>query len=92
MLRYIIKRLLQTLIVLFCVSLFAFFIVRLAPGDPARTVAGENASEEQVEQVRERLGFNKPLPEQYLIYIDAQTGREVSILRMVQDDEGYVTQ
>lgn len=69
MLRYIVKRLLQTIIVLFFVSLFAFFIVRLAPGDPARMVAGEYASEEQVEATREKLGFNKPLYEQYFIYI-----------------------
>lgn len=69
MLRYIIKRLGQTVIVLFFVSLFAFMLVRLAPGDPARMMVAESATPEQVEAVREELGLNKSLAEQYFRYI-----------------------
>ena len=47
-LRYIGKRILQTIIVLFFVSLFAFFLIRLAPGSPARMMLPDDATEEQV--------------------------------------------
>lgn len=69
MFRFILKRLGQTVIVLFFVVLFAFVVVRLAPGDPARVMAGDNASEETVEAIRETLGLNKSYPEQFLIYV-----------------------
>lgn len=69
MIRYIIKRLGQALIVLFFVVLFAFIIVRMAPSDPARMLAGDGASEEMVEAIREDLGLNKSYPEQFLIYV-----------------------
>ena len=69
MFRYILKRLGQTLIVLFFISIFAFVIIRLAPGDPAKMMVSENATVEQVEAMREALGLNRPLPVQYLIYM-----------------------
>jgi glutathione transport system permease protein len=43
--------------------------VRLIPGDPARQVAGPQATKEDVELVREQLGLNKPLPQQYISYV-----------------------
>lgn len=46
-----------------------FFLIRLAPGDPARTLAGEFASAEQVEAVRVQLGLDGTLWEQFRIYI-----------------------
>jgi ABC-type dipeptide/oligopeptide/nickel transport system permease component len=83
------KRLGQTLIVLFFVSLFAFIVVRLAPGDPARMMVSENATVEQIEAVREALGLNKPLPTQYFIYISGvirgDLGTSVQYKRPVLD-------
>ena len=67
--RFILKRLGQTLIFLFFVVLFAFIVVRLAPSDPARILAGDNASEETVEAIRESLGLNKSYPEQFFRYV-----------------------
>lgn len=65
MLQLIARRLLIMIPVLFIVSLMVFGMVYLTPGDPAVTLAGENATEEQIEQIRERLGLNDPLLEQY---------------------------
>lgn len=69
MFRFILKRLGQTVIVLFFVVLFAFVVVRLAPADPARVMAGDNASEETVAAIRESLGLDKSYPEQFFIYV-----------------------
>ena len=66
---YIIKRLLNILIMLFAVSIIVFLLVRLIPGDPARTMAGEHASKEILEEMRKKWGLNKPLWEQYLIWL-----------------------
>jgi len=65
MLQLILRRILIMIPVLFIVSLLVFGMVYLTPGDPAVTLAGENASEEQIEATRERLGLNDPLLEQY---------------------------
>lgn len=65
MLQLILRRLLIMIPVIFIVSLMVFGMVYLTPGDPAVTLAGENATEEQIEATRERLGLNDPLLEQY---------------------------
>ena len=69
MARYIIRRLWQTLIVLFFVSLFAFLLVRLAPGNPARMMLPDGATEEQVHMMEIKLGLDKSIPVQYWVYI-----------------------
>ena len=69
MIRYVIKKLLETLLTLFIVVTAVFFFVRMIPGDPARIIAGEQATLEDVENVREALGLNKPVPEQYVSYV-----------------------
>lgn len=68
-LRYIFKRILQTILILFFVSLIAFFLIRLAPGNPARMMLPEDASEELVHEMEIQLGLDKPLYVQYLMYI-----------------------
>ncbi len=67
--RYILKRTGQTLIVLFCVSLFAFFLIRLAPGNPAELLLGDGATDELVAQKEAELGLDKPLYVQYFKYM-----------------------
>ena len=52
------------------ISIITFTLSRLVPGDPARLMAGMNASEAQVENIRIRLGLDRPLPEQYLTYMN----------------------
>lgn len=67
--KYILKRLLQIPITLLGVTILVFCITQLAPGDPAVTAAGSGARVEQVEAMREELGLNKPVWQQYIDYI-----------------------
>ncbi|MGB9857173.1 MAG: ABC transporter permease [Dictyoglomaceae bacterium] len=67
--RYIIKRLLLVIPILIGVSFFSFMLVRLIPGDPARIILGERATQEELERLREELGLNKPLFYQYLVFL-----------------------
>ncbi len=69
MLRYALKRVVGMIPTLIIVVTFVFFFVRLIPGDPARLVAGEQATLQDVEAVRERLGLNQPVYKQYIDYI-----------------------
>jgi peptide/nickel transport system permease protein len=68
-LRFIGRRLLLAIPTLLGVATVVFFLIRLIPGDPARAIAGETATEEQVERIRENLGLNLPLWEQYARFI-----------------------
>ena len=69
MLRYTIKRVIGVLPTLIIVVTFVFFFVRLIPGDPARLVAGEQATLDAVEAVRVQLGLDQPIHVQYLKYV-----------------------
>src|SRR4051812_17824455 len=69
MIAFIIRRLLQTVVVLFMVTLIVFSILQVLPGDPARTLLGPEASPEQIEQTREELGLDRPLPVQYITWV-----------------------
>ncbi|QWU16957.1 peptide/nickel transport system permease protein [Paenibacillus sophorae] len=69
MLSYVVKRVLQMIPTLFGVSLLCFIIIHSVPGDPAHLIAGVDATEEQVQSVKERLGLDRPLYEQYFSYV-----------------------
>jgi len=62
---YIIRRLLQSLFVLFALSLIIFFILKAAPGNIAQIMAGIGAKPEDIANLEERLGLNSPWPVQY---------------------------
>ncbi len=66
---FILKRLAQIIPVTLGVTLVVFLIMQMIPGDPAIILAGEGASQETVEELRENLGLNKPLAVQYTDYI-----------------------
>jgi glutathione transport system permease protein len=70
MLQYIAKRLLGVLPTLLIVALFVFLFVHLLPGDPARLAAGVDATPETVELVRKDLGLDKPLPQQFVRFLN----------------------
>ncbi|TWO70915.1 ABC transporter permease [Caenimonas sedimenti] len=65
----VLKRLLGALPNLFGIVLITFLLTRALPGDPAAFFAGPAGTKEAVEQVREKLGLNKSLPEQFVIYL-----------------------
>ena len=67
--RYAIRRSLTIIPVLLGVSVLVFSFVHLIPGDPAVTMLGERATPEKVAEVRARLGLDRPIHEQYLLYM-----------------------
>jgi len=60
MLGYIVRRVLSTIPVMAFVALFVFSLLYIAPGDPAAVIAGEQASPEDVEKIRQSLGLDRP--------------------------------
>lgn len=68
--RYIVKRLLQIIPVLFAVITINFVLLHLAPGDVAIFLAGRDADPEYIEAVREAYGLTKPLHQQYFSYLN----------------------
>ncbi|HEY64511.1 MAG TPA: ABC transporter permease [Caldilineae bacterium] len=66
---YLIRRLLYTIPALIGLSMLIFVIARVMPGDPARLALGPEASEEQVQKLREELGLNLPIHLQYIRYM-----------------------
>ena len=69
--RYILRRLVQMVPVLFLVSLIVFSLLHLTPGDPAISMLGEEATPESVAALREKLGLDQPLPVQYVRWLGA---------------------
>lgn len=69
MVPYVIRRLIQMVIVLLGVSVITFIILFAIPGDPAVMVAGKNATPEKIADVRANLGLDQPLPVQYVRYL-----------------------
>lgn len=69
MARYVVKRLLYVVPIMLAVSIIVFGMLHVAPGDPALTMAGEDAAQEDVEAIRAKLGLDKPLYVQYGIWL-----------------------
>ena len=62
---FLIKRILQAVSVVVCISALTFFVLNIVPGDPVRVMMGDMADEATVQQVRHTMGLDKPIPEQY---------------------------
>lgn len=67
--RYVIRRLGRLVLVMFIVTLFTFMLVNVLPGDVAYDIAGQDASEAEVAQIREDLGLNDPVLERYVRWL-----------------------
>jgi peptide/nickel transport system permease protein len=65
---YIIRRLLATIPVMAVVATFVFLLLRLAPGDPAALIAGDDATSAQIENIRQQLGLDLPIWSQFLLW------------------------
>ena len=90
MAKYIGLRLLQSLFVLFGLSLLIFFIARVMPGDPARVALGSLATKEQVQNLREEMHLDKAFPVQYYFWLKSvlhgDLGRSLYTRRPVTTD------
>jgi peptide/nickel transport system permease protein len=69
LLNHIIKRILYSLPILFLISLLVFFMIKLIPGDPIELMFGKEPNREQIELIRKFYNFDKPLIQQYLIWL-----------------------
>lgn len=79
--RFILRRFAMLIPVLVGVSLTAFLILHLAPGDPARLMAGVEASQEDVDMLRHKFGLDRPLPVQYAMFVKGLFTGELMSLR-----------
>jgi peptide/nickel transport system permease protein len=67
--QYVARRLLATIPVMAVVATFVFLLLRLTTGDPAAIIAGDNATSQDVAAIRTRLGLDRPLPQQFAIWL-----------------------
>jgi peptide/nickel transport system permease protein len=90
MLRYVVRRLLLLIPILFGVSVLVFFWIRLLPGSPAESLLGERATPELVAAYKERYGLDEPIYQQYWKYLktipDLEFGVSVATHRQVTDE------
>lgn len=68
MIAYIARRLLSMLPVVAIVAMFVFLLLHLAPGDPAAIIAGDNATPQNIAQIRKALGLDEPIWRQFLVW------------------------
>ncbi|THV09800.1 ABC transporter permease [Rhizobium rhizophilum] len=87
---YILKRLIAVVPVLFGLSIIVFLVMALIPGDSATAILGAYATPENVERINRELGLDKPLVQQYLIWIgnvlQGDFGRSFALNRPVLDE------
>ena len=66
----ILKKILNILLTLFGVVTIIFFLFNILPGDPAQMMLGQNENSEQLELIKKKYGFDKPVFNQYLYYLN----------------------
>jgi ABC-type dipeptide/oligopeptide/nickel transport system permease component len=90
MIWFILKRLLFLVFVLFGISVITFALTHLVPGDPARLMAGQHATGDQVREIAQRYGLDKPVTTQFWIYVKGlatgDLGMSLTNRRPVLDD------
>ena len=67
--RYLVRRLIHSVLTVIGITLFTFVLLRMVPGDPARLILPENAPQAEVLQMRKLLGLEEPLHVQYFLYV-----------------------
>ncbi len=77
MLSYIVRRLFLTVPVMALVAVFVFLLLHLSPGDPAAIMAGDNATVENIAQIRAKLGLDEPLWKQFGLWLLALLGGDL---------------
>ena len=72
---------LATIPVMLVVAVLVFLMLRLTAGDPAAIIAGDNATTEQVAEIRDQLGLDQPIVKQFVIWIGNVAARRLSASR-----------
>lgn len=89
MFQFIVKRLITSFIVIMLVTIFAFSLMHILPGDPARLVLGAEAAQEDVDALRTELNLDKPIVTQYFLWIKGilhgDLGKSIMYQRPVAD-------
>ena len=67
---YLIKKILYGILVAWGVITIVFFLFNILPGDPARMMVGQRADLSTLESIRKELGLDRPVPQQYLKYLN----------------------
>ena len=67
---YLLNKFLYSIITLFGVVTVIFFLFSVLPGDPAQMMLGQNDNSEQLVNIKKKYAFDKPVSEQYLLYIN----------------------
>ena len=80
------KRIANAAVVLCIVAVIVFLMVHIVPGDPARLILGDRARVEDVEALRQRLGFDRPLHEQFRRLPDRLSPTAISGNRFVRSN------
>ena len=84
MLLFVARRILLAIPALFGLVLLTFILIHAAPGDPAAVLAGDQASPAQIEALRQQYGFDRPILEQFFIYISQLTHGSLGTSYMTQ--------
>lgn len=88
--KHVLKRLLQSILVMFGVSILIFIISRIIPGDPARLSLGPKATKESVEALRKEMNLDETLVKQYILWLKGVSkgdfGRSLISKRAVSED------
>src|SRR5690348_8507615 len=86
---YIRNRLILSVFVLFGVTVVIFGMVHFLPGDPATVLLGDRGTTQNIAALREQLGLNRPLPEQYWLFVSGlvqgQMGTSLAFRQPVKD-------
>lgn len=76
---YLLRRLAQTVPILFLVATLVFSLIHLIPGDPVEILLGESAREADVQALRARLGLDRPLGAQYMAFLSGLVRGDLGI-------------
>ncbi|MEE9497009.1 MAG: ABC transporter permease [Desulfobacterales bacterium] len=90
---YILRRIISSFFLLLLVSAITFFLLELAPGDPAVMLLGQDATEEGIKQLREELGLDKTAITRYFLFLSSlfqgDLGRSFETQRLVSEEIKY---
>lgn len=88
--RFLVKRLLQAIPVLFGVTIVVFLLIHLVPGDPARTALGTHATPQAVAKLHHLWGLDRSLPEQYWLFLKRLLQGDLGTSLRFQQSAGHL--